>query len=236
MIAITPILLFLIFAAHENVFTLWRSWIERITDQVSTALFAQPREPRPTSYIDFEEPNDHRWYSAILAPARRFILHKQPVEQANRHSLSNHSLPKVAPWPYVDPMARPPSLASRILQRPLSVQQSANISHGKRGPGFVSGLHPPPRPPRSRSESPVEGSGMGQTSLVNMPSLTAFGSGNSTASVPGVGQTDSIVEVKRSALYLQNTEDTGSRPSTADTFGNFKPDSDDRQSIHSDEI
>lgn len=116
---------------------------------------------------------------------------------------------------YEPPETHLTAIPQRILLRPTLYHYSTSRVPVVEVPELPGSLLPPPRPVRSRSVSPEEPSPGLEHTLVNMPSLTAFGGSESVTSLPERPKTSGKV-------YMHSSK--GSRPSTAGTLGSVGTD------------
>lgn len=187
--AATPILMFIIFGAQEEIFEVWASWYLSLRRGIPRMIASEKPQPED-SYMDFARPSSSRsrWYlfrrsttlpqSGVIVDVKQESFSDHSVDSfmvpspssdapfGTIRSVHGVSIPKAAPKVQLSSMARPPSIY-RI---------SPHI-HGPSAHLAASSLRPPPRPMRSRSESPVGPSI--RHPFAQMPSLTAFGNRDS---------------------------------------------------------
>ncbi|TCD71555.1 hypothetical protein EIP91_008936 [Steccherinum ochraceum] len=184
-----------LFFATEEVFEVWSSWYQACKRGLS---FRRPRRthlsepPTQESYLDFASaPGISRWqmfrHSETSEKGRVIVNIKQesftdqsdesrpptPMKEdisqdsrppegpsSNAKAISIHIIPSTPVSQSVS--TPPPPTSPQTRNQPLNTDQSS--------------LRPPPRPARSRSESPADGPTM-RHPFAQMPSLTAFGNG-----------------------------------------------------------
>lgn len=232
--------MFIIFGAQEEVFEVWMSWYHSLLKnpfRSSTPVF--PSMLHEQSYLDFDRPASRsRWN---VFKRSETVGSGGVIVDVKHESFSDHSADSFAPDISIKasdmqetylgyPIRIPP--VSITPPTPTAQSPTVYLTHNRNTSTVPSAsLRPPPRPPRSRSESPVDGASI-RHPFAQMPSLTAFGNRDSTDDVriftrssrrlAPDGDLESSGEDTTSRSKSQSP-DTGSRRpdtgQTCDTFG-----------------
>ncbi|CAL1695744.1 unnamed protein product [Somion occarium] len=225
--AITPILMFFIFGAQEEVFAVWHSWFRSLSKR-TPRLFEDHtpsvRSEEDNSYLDFQD----RQQGWLLGLRQQFKF--TPNNEASTNirfspTFSSDSDEKVH---------APPISSSPVHIHPASLSLRPVSSHmkGLSVPSPATSLRPPPRPARSRSDSPNDSPSADFLeshpfrNVPNMPSLTAFGNGDDSSEI--VRGREAVIrmfedEMEKENDYNWTAQGAARRPDTGEssqTFGN----------------
>lgn len=157
--AITPIMMFFIFGAHEEVFEVWTSWYYHIPKPLPTELPTSGRGSPESLSVAKPPPTQPKRFSrvreSILAIKSEIHTSGGDLESGLPLDVSRkrRSLRRSG-----DPRPVPPlhTLPRKILLRPLSsgLPSLTHTPQASTDTGTTISLPPPPRPARSRSASP----------------------------------------------------------------------------------
>ncbi|KAI0348087.1 hypothetical protein BDW22DRAFT_53935 [Trametopsis cervina] len=211
--SVTPMLYFVIFAAHEEVFTVWSSWC-RGTSRAALTSTSRGADRVP-SVASSSRCQPTTWWQSTK---QKFTgSHHGSEREPGPPSPVSHSAQGFYP---TEPEGLPMlSVPGRIIQQPMLNQNSSSSHHKEPTPSETPGLLPPPRPVKSPSFVSQDGaSPTTERSLINMPSLTALGGRESPASqTPSSGNEGGSAHPNK-----RSTRPRSSRPSTGDTFGHTR--------------
>ncbi|KAI0692768.1 hypothetical protein BC835DRAFT_1416327 [Cytidiella melzeri] len=199
---VTPILYFLIFAAHEEVFSVWRTWSHGSHRPRSRDYSPKAKQTRLETSSDSSNGRKRRWFlkaSWSLGEPKTLRLDDMPsLARPDTHMADRPASATIIP--------------RHILLRPMLQQQISSVpSVRERVSLDPLGLSPPPRHLGSQCTSPTET--IVRQTLVTMPSLTAFGGRSSYSEL-------SMSSEMRRDGQPNSSGELSSRPSTADTFEN----------------
>ncbi|KAI0094868.1 hypothetical protein BDY19DRAFT_47709 [Irpex rosettiformis] len=202
--SITPILYFFIFAAHEEVFSVWRGWSRGWYRMQISSQWPNVKQQSLEAGSISEEDHRRRTWLKSTKPSR-----SSSIDHSRLSSILGH--PNSHP---AEQTARS-IIPQRILLKPMLYHTTTSNSNVQ-APTQCDplGLSPAPRPIGNRSTtSPEEASSSMRHPLVTMPSLTALGTTNSVKNTFGAYNAD--VHLTESESSLQSTGTLSSRLSAA---------------------
>lgn len=237
--------MFVIFGAQEEVFEVWISWYTSVRRGPLRSDSPSSRYTKDESYLDFAPTPGRRGLWSFFKRSPTPVAARVIVD-VKQESISDRSVESLT-----DGLPKRSSMQQVDTRYPIRVQSSRTVTvvHTPPPPSYrcssqthrysvsmannASGLRPPPRPTRSRSESPGDSLSI-RHPYAQMPSLTAFGSRDSfwpdTAEATLFAHPDAVITSDRdvesarednTARSKSQSPDAVQRPGTGETLDTF---------------